>query len=298
VADIAAAQHGVFARSQVAGFGGTKDLIRNRCAAGRWAEVAPHVFCLAGAPPTWRQALMAASLAWGVGAVVSHRAAAALWRLAGFESRAVEITVPRGRDRRGPGTVHRNALHPVDVTMLDRIPVTTPARTLIDIASTSPPEVVEEALDDALRRGLVTIPRLRWRLDGLGRGRPGVGVMRKLIDTREPAVPILDSTFERRLLRRLREAGLPEPVLQYEIRRHGRVVARVDFAYPEARLAIEADGYRWHSGRARWNHDRRRANELTLLGWRIIHVTWDDFAERSDQVVAAVRRALAVSPGG
>jgi very-short-patch-repair endonuclease len=234
--------------------------------------------------------MMAACLAWGEGAGISHPPAAALWRLAGFEQRAAELTVPPGRRRKGPGVVHRSLLLPVDVTRVDGIPVTTPARTLIDIASVCDEEVVEEALDDALRRGLVSIPRLRWRLDQMGR-RPGVVMMRALLDARAgSSVP--QSVFETRLLRALRRAGLPEPVAQHEIRRGGRLVAVVDFAYPRERLAIEADGYRWHSGRAQWEHDRSRRNDLTLLGWRVVHVTWPDLSRREQAVIESVQEAL------
>jgi very-short-patch-repair endonuclease len=166
-------------------------------------------------------------------------------------------------------------------------------RTLIDIASVAARDEVEEALDDALRRGIVSISRLRWRLDGLGGGRTGVGKMRALIDARDPSTAIPESVLERKVLRMLRGAGLPQPLLQHQIRKGGRLVAVVDFAYPELRLAIEADGYRWHSGRARWKRDRRRGNNLTLLGWRVIHVTWDNLLDRSDAVVDLIRRVLA-----
>ena len=74
------------------------------------------------------------------------------------------------------------------------------------------------------------------------------------------------------------------------------MVARVDYAYPEARLAIEADGYRWHSGRVRWEQDRARLNELTLLGWRIIHVTWSELIRNPEAVVARIRTALTGTP--
>lgn len=243
---------------------------------------------------SWHQNLMVACLAWGKGTVISHRAAAALWRLAGFEARLVELTVPRSRRRAEPGIIHRHPLFRADVATVEAIPVTTPARTLIDLASVVPQEAVEEAMDDALRRGMVSIPLLRRRLNEIGRpGRPGVAMTRRLLDSRDPAESAPESVFERRLLRALLRAGLPTPVLQHEIRDGGRLVAVVDFAYPDARLAIEADGYRWHSGRIRWDHDRARRNQLTLLGWRIIHITWTDLTRRPWTMIDAVARALA-----
>lgn len=168
--------------------------------------------------------------------------------------------MPRRRDRKLPGIIHRpRSLPPVDVMTVDEIPVTTPARTLLDIAGVAQLDRVEEALDDALRRKLVSLSRLRWRLRKTGgMGTPGTAAMRALIDARANGLPVPQSVFETRLLRLLKEAGLPEPVLQHEIRDRGRLVAVVDFAFVDERVAIEADGYRWHSGRARFEHDLAR----------------------------------------
>lgn len=208
---------------------------------------------------------MGACLAWGPGSAVSHPAAAALWRLSGFDPGPVMLTVPRDRRRLGPGTVYRNALSSAELTTLDAIPVTTPARTLFDLASIAPSDVVEEAVDDALRRGLVSMARLRWSLARYSKTRrSGTAVMRAIIDARGQAMPIPQSVFETRLLRFISRSDLPSPRRQHPVRRGGRLIAVLDFAYPEAQLGIEADGYRWHSGRARWEHDLLRRNQLTL----------------------------------
>ena len=294
IARLAAAQHGVFARDQATRLGATRGIVHHRLRTGRWERQAPDVFRLAGSPRSWRQQLIVAVLCWGDGAVVSHRAAVALLRMVGFEPVLVELTVPRERRRSGPGIIHRHPLSRADLTTVDGIPVTTPARTLIDLASVAPIEAVEETLDDAMRRGMVSMPLLRRRLAAIGRrGRPGIAVMRSLLDSRDPAAAVPESVFERRFLRTMRREGLPPPVAQYEIRSGGHLVARPDFAYPEARLAIEADSYRWHSGRSRWDRDRARRNELTLLGWRIIHVTWGDLTRRPVATARTIRRALA-----
>jgi very-short-patch-repair endonuclease len=235
---------------------------------------------------------MTACLAWGVGAVISHRAAAAFWRLVGFDRGPAELTVPGGRRRAGPGIIHHYRLSRADVTTVDGIPITTPARTLLDLAAVASIDAVEEALDDALRRGIVSIASLRRRLAAeTRRGRRGIAGMRTLLDARDPSVAIPESVFERRLLRVLRRTGLHPPVLQYEVRAGDRLVAIVDFAYPAARLAIEADGFRYHSGRNAWDRDRARRNQLTLLGWRVIHVTWTDL-QRPARLIAAIRQAL------
>lgn len=296
LAPLAAAQHGVFTRAHATVARATKRMIQRRVTVGRWEELFPGVFRIAGTPPSWRQSLIAACFAWGDGATSSHRAAAALWKLSGLDPGLPEVTVPRGRARRHAAgiIVHRSPpLPPGDVTRVGAIPVTTVARTLIDLASVVPREVLEEALDDALRRRLVSLARLHWRLSELSRcGRPGIVVIRSLIAARDPASAVPESVFETRLLRVMKEARLPRPTLQHRVRHDGRVVAVVDFAFPAARLAVEADGYRWHSGRVRWEHDLARRNALTSAGWRIIHVTWTDLATNPAALLQRIERVL------
>ena len=195
--------------------------------------------------------------------------------------------------------VHRTtALDPVDVTVVDAIPVTTVTRTLIDLAAVITPDVLEEALDDALRRGLTSIPRLQWRLAELGgRGRAGARAIRAAIAARAGGDAIPASVFETRLFRVLSRSRLPLPVRQHRIRVRGRVIAVPDFAYPDIRVAIEADGYGSHGGRARWAHDLARRNRVTAVGWRVIHVTWSDLRDRPDRVVATISAALGTPKG-
>lgn len=207
----------------------------------------------------------------------------------------IEITLPRGRRFSSDGVVvHRVLdLDRADLMVVEAIPTTTPTRTLIDLAGVLPADAVEEALDDALRRRLTSISRLQWRLRDLGtKGRPGIAVIRRLIDGRSN-VGVPQSVLETRLLRLVKRARLSRPECQHQIRdERGRLVGIVDFAYPQARLAIEVDGYRWHSGRARWEYDLGRRNKLTRLGWRILHVTATDIEQRPDETAAAIAAVL------
>jgi very-short-patch-repair endonuclease len=219
-----------------------------------------------------------------------------LWELAGFRPGSIELSVPRERQRARGHVVHRPmALTAVDVTKIDAIPVTTVTRTLIDIAGFERAEVVEEALDDALRRGLLTLSRLRWRLrETGGRGRQGTLLLGTLIDARNsPAVP--QSVFETRLLRVIRRSGLPMPAIQHEVKTQ-RGTAILDLAYVQERVAIEADGFRWHSSRQQWDRDRARNNALAMLGWTVIHVTWLQLRDRPDEVLEAIRATLGRVP--
>lgn len=293
VARIAGSQHGVISRAQALSCGVGGRTIDRRLSSGVWDRLYPGVYRLAGAPATWRQSLLAACLAWGEGAVVSHRAAAALWGFPGFEPRGVELSVPRGRQRGHGHTVHRPvSLTRVDVTTSDAIPLTTAARTLIDVAACAPLDLVEEALDDALRRRLVTVGLLQRRLQELrDPGRRGCGAMARLISARANTANVPQSVLETRLLRALRRAGLPMPAIQHRIRTH-RGPAVIDFAYVESRVAIEADGFRWHSSRQQWDRDQARNNALTMLGWTVVHVTWPQLRDRPAEVIDAIRVTL------
>lgn len=292
VAELAARQHGVIERSQVQRLGASKGVITYRLASGRWERLHPHVFRLAGSPETWLQELLAACFAWGDGVAISHRSAAGLRGIAGFassntvvlansnivglaSSNIVELTVPPGRRRRdGPGTVHRNLLLPSEIEFVHGIPTTSVARTLIDLATVSDVGLVAKGLDDALRKRIVSRAWLRWCLTQVPQGRPGIRVIRALLDEREDSGGALQSPFETEFFQALIAEKLPLPVVQHEVHHKGRVIARVDFAYPDARLAVETDGYRYHSIYTDWERDRVRHNDLVAAGWRVIRITW------------------------
>lgn len=293
---LAARQHGVISRAQARAAGLSDSAIARATSAGRLERVHRNVYRMAGSPTTTHQRLMAACLWAGEGAYVSHRSAAAMRELPGVHPTGVDISLPRGHPRSVPPgiIVHRpRRVERGDLTRLAGIPISDPARTLIDIAATEDPETLEVALDDALRRGLVSLPRLRRRLSRMPpRGRGGMGLLRRLVADRSPATVLPESPLETRLIRLLRAAKLPPPVRQHQIRERGRLIARLDLAYPEARLAIEADGYRYHSGRIAFEGDLARRNALQALGWRVLHVTWRQLDGGGAPVIEMVRTML------
>jgi very-short-patch-repair endonuclease len=271
--------------------------VHGRICSGRWERVLPGVFRVTGAPNSWRQALMASCL-WLPEAVASHGAAAVLWDFDGFREDVIEIsTTSPAKAPRSWVSVHRvSRLDPVDIVRVGPIPTTSPTRTIVDLCGVLDRDRAENAIDDALRRGLTTVPRLRWALRRLGRrGRPGTRLARQLLLERMAGYVPLESPLERRLLRLLAGARLPSPSVQHEVRRRGRLIARVDLAYPDARLAIEADGYRYHAGKAMWQRDLSRRNALLSCGWNILHVTWDDVHLRPEKVVEDIRRLISGS---
>ena len=239
---------------------------------------------------------MATCLYWSPRAALSHRAAGVLHRLVGFTRAKVEVVVPRNRKRvRSDRIVVHWTQDPIpneDITTIDGIPVTKPARTLLDLATVEPEEVVERCLDDALRRRLVSLPFLeRWLADPRRERHRGTSILRRLVEARA-TIGTTDSPLETHVLRLLREEGLPIPMLQYEVRDGARFVARVDFAYPDERVAIEADGFRYHDDRRGFDDERARGNDLEALGWRVLRVTSQHLELHRASVAEWVRRAL------
>ena len=238
---------------------------------------------------------MAACLHFGAGTAVSFRSAGVLRGLSEPNRMRLEVTTSRSRNRRRPPgiVIHSEpgGVPPEDVSTIDAIPVTKPARTLLDLATVEPDEVVERCLEDALRRRLVSLPFLeRWLQDPRRKRRRGARLLRRLVDERA-TVGVTESPLETTVLRLLKKAGLPLPMLQFVVRDGERFIARLDFAYPEERIAIEADGFRYHEGRRSFDRDRARANELQVLGWHVLHVT-SMHVENPDGVVSWVRSAL------
>jgi very-short-patch-repair endonuclease len=289
---IAARQHGVFAWTQALECGLTPKGIEHRLKAGRWRRLRRGVYTLIGAPATFERDVMAAVLAGGSGALATGRTAAALFRLDGVERKVLEIVVPQRRQPRIVGvSVHRSDVPRTDATEIDRIPVTTPARTLIDLARVVHENVLEDALDGAVRRKLVDPRLLEERLEQMTRnGRTGAGVLLRLVRKRT-VFNVAGSLWENKVRRVLTRAGLPEPVRQFVITdERGDFVARVDLAYPENRIYIEYDGGQHADPRQR-AADLERQNRLTALGWRPLRFIDADFKKPPDAIVAKVSAA-------
>ena len=295
VGDIAERHHGVFGSHHLDEVGVAGHERDYRLSIGRWIAVHDGAYRCAGTPLTWRGSALAACWAGGLRAVVSHRCAAELWELPGRDHTVIELTCPYARRARHQGLlVHESrVLESVVCTEVDGIPVTTVARTLLDLASVRAPTVVDLALDNALRRSLTTIEELREVLELRGgRGRVGARRFRSLLAERDGSGS--ESEAERRLLGILRSRGFPTPITQYEIRDDGRLIARVDFAYPELKIAIEYDSYAHHVGKAALDRDGARRNAIVALGWLPITATAADLRNRGHRLAADLGRARAL----
>jgi hypothetical protein len=293
ITELAEGQHGVFHRRQLDELGFSKQLREKRVSAGRWVELWEGVYRIAGTPLTWRGNLLAAVFAGGPHAVGSHRSATSAFDVDGGDRTIQEILCRRWRRSHAVGlVVHESkALDARDVTVVDGIPVTTIERTLLDLGAVRHRLTVERAVETALRKELTTLPELRSTVRRLGRpGRNGVGVLRRIIDERDPDRRLTASTMEMKLLQAIRAHGLPEPVTQYVILDHGRFVARVDGAYPDLRIALEYESLDWHTGKAALIRDSARRNAVVAAGWLPIAVTVEDLRTGGHVVCEQIRR--------
>ena len=253
-------QHGLITRAQALACGLTARQIEGLLAGGVWLLARPEVYALAGAPPTWEQAVLAAVMAGGPDVLCSHGTAGALRGLKHATADEIEILSPLGRHKRLDGVVgHRSgALFDADRTVYRSIPVTTVARTLVDVSGRLTARRLGEAVDDALRRRIVDLADLRRTAGRLGSA-PGRSMRRvhQVLALRIPGYDPLESDLETRALRAFTAAGLPAPRQQYPIALSG-IPSHLDLAYPEARICIELDGFEWHRTRSAFDDDRRR----------------------------------------
>jgi very-short-patch-repair endonuclease len=268
-------------------------MIEHRLGTGAWLLVLPGVFTVASAPPSSRNAAIAATLWSAPDGLVSLTAAAKLWELDGEWGSRLHVLLRRGRGLRSSKvTVHHTTdLLPVDVATLGPIRLTSPLRTVIDLAAVLDADGLELAIESGLRRSLFSVGQLRWRAESLlGTGRRGSANLRHLLDRED--LGRTESGWEVRTSQLLERAGFPRPVRQHQVRVGGRVVARPDLSYPEARIALEYDSDRWHTGTAQRHADADRRNRLRALGWTVIEVT-PATLRRPDDLIALVATALA-----
>ncbi len=293
---LAALQHGLLTRGQALAAGLTSRVVQKRIESGRWIAMHEGVYRIAGAPVTYPQRVLAACLAIGPEAAASHRSSATLHGLMTPADPPVEVTTTRARSPElGDGViVHRLAdLHQRWVAPVDGVPRTTVARTLVDLGAVCRPWTVERALDRAVGRRLVTLPDVRTALVAVARkGRRGVGVMRALLEARGLSVQT-EGVLAARMVTLLCTHGLPVAETEYTVTdERGGFVARVDFAYPELKLAIEVDGYESHAALRAFRHDRKRQNALVALDWIVLRYSWDEVDSLSPQVADGIEREI------
>jgi hypothetical protein len=272
---LALAQHGVVTIEQCVALGVSEDQIRNQVARGAWRRVRRRVVALGAVADTFEMQVMALCLAAGSDAIASGRTAARLWGLVARSGRP-EILVPGDRHIRIPGiTARRSSLIMVeDRSQRFGVPVTSPERTIIELAPSQSMTVIGRWIDAALRADVLDLEHLRVRATELDRpGRPNIGALRAALALRAPDHQPGDSPLERWLLDVIDAYGLPVPTLQHPVRLPDGTIARLDAAYPEHMVALEADGFAFHRDRTAFDRDRVRQSQLMLLGWSVYRFT-------------------------
>jgi hypothetical protein len=289
--EIGSRQWGVVRRDQL---GLSDDAIWGLIKDRTLIEVLPCVYRVAGTAQTWQQALMAACLWGGDAAVASHRSAAALWSLDAFPEGPLEITTRKQKHFPGRFRVHRAEVDPAFTTRKLGIPVTNAFRTLRDVVAVVDEYRANQTFDEAVRKGLVSMEALRRFVDREKKsGRRGVGVLRKLVDQRDPSYQPSASELQAATRRLLIGAGL-DIVEEYVITdADGNFIARVDFRISGEWVVVEVEGRANHSSKVDWEHDLTRRNRITGEGWGVIHATEDKVNNHPEEFLAEVRRAPA-----
>ncbi|HEX7133444.1 MAG TPA: type IV toxin-antitoxin system AbiEi family antitoxin domain-containing protein [Iamia sp.] len=292
--DLAAHQHAAISRDQLRELGHSDRHVDHLVASHRIERAAPGVFVLRGAPPTWRQRLVVATLSIP-GSMASHRAAARLRGLDGFERAPVELLVERGgKRRRQPrhAILHETLdLKAPDIGEVDGIACTSLVRTLVDLPAVAHEFRSGAALDQAIRSDPDVLERVAERHREVARkGRDGTVVLRALLAERG-AGEIVDSGFERRALRLIHGSTLPTPVTQLRVV-DGEFECRLDIAWPDHLVAMECDSLRHHMGERAFRWERRRRRHLAALGWTTLEFTYREVTQQGPMVLRDLARHL------
>lgn len=272
IALIAARLGGVIDRAQLSALGLKRGAIDHRILVGRLRPLYEGVYAVGHEAVSPRGRLVAGLLVAGPGAALSHRTAAGLTKLTASMPQFVEITTTKTRPRNRPGLVFHRATT-LDVRSKFDLPVTTPIRTLLDLAATRPLPEVERACSEALVRELTTVDAIA------GQHGRGSSVLKQIADD---GVAPTRSELERRFLKAVLRAGLPRPEVNAKLGRY-----TVDFYWPDRRLVVELDGWRFHGHRLAFERDRVRDAELQLLGCTVLRFTWRQLRDE-----AAIARFL------
>lgn len=283
------------ARGQLLHLGVHPKTIDRRVTLGRLHPLWRGVYAVGRPAVTSRGWWMAAVLACGAGAVLSHDSAAELWGMREpitrneqlrTRPRVIHVSVPENRIRRLAGirAHRRRRLGASEVTGRDGIPVTNPARTLIDLATRLRPAQLEVAVNTADKLGLIDSESLREQVDDR-RGSDGTKVLRRLLDRR--TFSVTDSELERRFLKLVRRARLPVPETQQRVNGY-----RVDFLWPDLRLIVETDGLRYHRTPHQQSRDRRRDQAHVAAGFTALRFTHAQVVFESQHVVETLRVIL------
>jgi very-short-patch-repair endonuclease len=282
---------GLFTANQARREGWSTSALSRRVSTGEIHRVLPGVYTWAGHPLSWRGRAAAASLWAGADSALSFRTAAKWHGLTDKEELPFHVSLVGG----GRPPIPDIKVHRVDEALLrdiiriDGTSVTSARRTLLDLAGTKDP-LFRFALDRALRTGKTSLQELAALVEARWvRGRRGIRILALAVEDRTPGLGPSDSDMETLFARIVLDHVLPKPQTQYPISFPGGVKV-ADFAYPEARLAIECDSKAWHMDEDAFDRDRLSDELLAVEGWQVLRFTWRRLRWESGDVAATVAR--------
>jgi hypothetical protein len=285
---LASKQFGVVTLKDCAACGGSRNWLRRRLETGEWTRLHPGVFRHGLNSPSLDELEMAALLAAGDGAVLSHLSAARRLGLDVPRENSVQITIPASRRApklRGVQVYRSRNLIETHTTKRGPFRLTHLARTMVDLASVLDTAWLRAALDSALRQRKTNLVWARRALDSYGRGRRGAAFLRRLVTEHQREDEVPDSVLESMGIELAMATGRT-PRLHWKVIEGARLIAEVDFAWPEVRLCVELDGWTQHGTRAAFVRDRARDRALLRLGWMVLRFTWQDVVADRESVIA------------
>lgn len=290
LAKLAARQHGVVSRRQLLELGYSRTRIQRRLDKRRLHRVHPAVYAVGHQRLTAQGRWMAAVLACGPGAVLSHHQAAAHHHLRQIGGGPIHVTAPTRHHIPGIRCHGVRSLHPEDITVVDGIPVTTLARTYLDLAEVLNHRRLIEALEAGERQNKLDLHAIEAAV-GRNPGRRAIKPLNSALTQLGDEPPWLQSPAERAFRDIVRRHGFPEP--QYNVYVEGELV---DAVWSEQRLVVEVDGWGFHRSKRSFANDRRRDRVLVKRGWRVVRFTSDDVTLCPEAVAAELSELLRGGP--
>lgn len=289
----ARANGGIFTTEEARALGLPKTTLYRRVDDGIFVKVSEGVLALPGTATKADVMLRVASRQ--LGAVVSHQSAASALGMSPIGRHQPSVTVThRGSNRLEGVVVHQSTdLLPQHVQLINGLDTTTPERTVIDLAQVLRPSRLERVVDNGLAAGLIDFNALEAMHAALSRrGKPGVRTLRLIIEKRSGKTAISTSELEAELLALIERSGLPTPVREFQAPWLKRIEGRVDVAYINEQVVVEADGRRWHTLFDAFEVDRRRDNAAQLAGWIVLRFTWRMIKDDPIGVASTIRDVL------
>jgi Protein of unknown function (DUF559) len=285
------AQHGAAHLDQLRATGWTPAEIKTRVRRSEWHRRYRSVFIVGDPALLPLAGHSAALLSLGSRALLSYRTATELWALVrALAGRPIDVSVIAEAVRPRPYVRAHLLSHldPKDIRVRHNLRVTSPARSLIDFAAEASANELLHALGEAVAHNLTNETELTDALTRVPANHPGAKTIKAILI--EPDLIRTRSLAERHLLPLIIAAGLPRPLVNVYI--EGELV---DLTWPEHKLIVELDGYKWHKSRQAFENDRRRDAKLVAAGYRVIRVTWHQITEQSHLVIARIAQALTLA---